>query len=194
MTIKLKKNTVKKVQEGVKIKDNAIDSTTEGNAKVEAVPFYFKESIINQIKKGSMETFSESVKDMAYKNIEKIVGENCHTNLHFVGTFKKHAVVADDSSNLYRLHYSESDEGINLDKVEEIKDIKKYDESAVACKFEDQLSEALCKSIERVDDKDSELFKESFNRMLQFKKNGFAESFVQIVKQESMKNNTEELK
>lgn len=145
--------------------------------------FYFKEDIIREIRKGSMESFVESVSRVAYDNLDKIVGENVNTRLEFVGTFKNHSIVVDEMSNVYRIHYEATSEGPVFKSSEKIEEVKKYTSDAIDCTMESELAEALSSIIESGDVENSKL-KDSFNKMLEYKKTGTAEGFVQLVNTE----------
>lgn len=139
--------------------------------KEERKQMFLCRDFVESLSKGSYETHAKRISEMASKNIHKIVGENINTNVYPVCTFKKHAIVSDDFSNLYRLHFDESKNGLELSKVEKI-DERMYTEGDVEGELEKDMADALSKSIDDPSKESEDSLREGLNGLLGFKTQG----------------------
>lgn len=153
--------------------DNPISSMdSEANVTIEEKPLYVKESLLNELRRGSHEAFVSRVLEMAQRNLSKIVGESITSSLHPIGTFKNHAIVSDDSSNLYRLHFESVDNALKLNKVEPLSDIKKWTQEQLEAQLGNEMSESLVNTIANNNEECENNFKENFGRFVNFKSTG----------------------
>lgn len=167
------KKTIKNVAEGVKIDNNSSKKLEQDVQMDEKKEFFVKESLINELKKDSFEKFQEDIKGLAYEKLADIVGENVKTNLNFLATFKEHAIVADDFSNVYRLCFEQSEDGLRLSKSEKIESIKRYTKEDIEKNVTGNLVSSLS-------EKDSDKLKENFERYMEFKTSSKAENYINL--------------
>ena len=173
-----------KVSESVKIKAEASSKTTVGAEMLvkneqSNKKFFVKESLINELKKGSFENYIARVVELANANLKDIVGEASRI-LFPLGTFKNHALFSDEMSNVYRLFFKTTADGLAYERFEKVEEIKKYEELDLGSKIEDTLTLSLVQSIAKSDEGCENKLKEDFKKMLEYKKSGSAEGFILI--------------
>jgi hypothetical protein len=142
--------------------------------------YFVKEESVSTFKGSSYERFIESVKSMAQENRPKIVGENINTNIHPIATFKNHAIFADDTANLYRLHYESSKGDVTFLKSEKIENIKRYTKEQIEQSLDEELSSALIDVIANPNGQCENKLKETFNQSVGLKSKNNLNGFIRF--------------
>jgi hypothetical protein len=108
--------------------------------------YYIEESLVNEIRKESYESIIESVMSAIDFQKDKIFGGD-DIFYEKVATFKNHVVLADESSNLYRVSFEYSDGKAAIGDVEKI-DSKKVSHEEAVNKSLDRISEEIVNMID----------------------------------------------
>lgn len=182
------KNSSKHQTEGVKIEGRETLGKESTHQKREMVvqseeapkQFFVQKSMVEEIKKGSLESHIAKIQELAQKNIKSIVGENNASRLEAIATFKNHALVADEYSNVYRLNIESTESGLELKKVESVEEIKKFTAEEIEGTMNHGLSDTLANTIANVEEGCENKLKESFDKMIQFKTAGSADGFINL--------------
>lgn len=153
----------------------------KGDMEQEVPVFFVKESLINEMKKDSLESYIKKVNEVVHSNLKKIVGEDATSRLSVLSTFKNHAIVADTNSNVYRLSLENRDGDLTIDKIERVEEIKKYTQEDLEKRSMSNLANALAQVVEKVDNECDNKFKLSFQEMLDCKALGKLDGFMRIV-------------
>jgi hypothetical protein len=140
---------------------------------------YIKKAFLENLGQGSHEVHVKRVIDLAAANLSKIVGENIKTNIYPLCTFKKHAIVADDFSNLYRIEFDGSKD-LELLKVEKVEDVKKYSAEDIEKELGSDCTESLVNAIAKPQGEWDNKLKEAFVNLLNFKTNGMREGYTSL--------------
>jgi hypothetical protein len=151
----------------------------------ESKEYFIEQKFLENLSSGSYEAHVKRISELASKNISKIVGENIKTNIYPLCTFKRHAVFSDDFSNLYRIEFDGSDKELEILKVEQIDDIRKFAKEDIEAELGNVCAEALTNAIANPSAECDNRLKEGFVSLLAFRTSGIHTGYINLQKPEN---------
>lgn len=139
---------------------------------------YIKEDIINELKRGSYESILNNVNSFLQESKNKIAGESYNGDINLLASFKRHAIVADNASNIYRVEYDIEANQLVLKSSSLIESIKKNTSEQIEKILKKKVCESLAEAMGQ--DSNNEKLKDNISDLIKYKKTGQVNGYTVI--------------